>query len=187
MKKKMLLLLLSVLIFPICGCTNTENKIIPVGEWQDKTYVNNFANLALAVPTDWAICTSNEIDEMLVEKSETLHCDAMAKSGDMKKNIFFMFEKVPENTNLTEIEYLTKVKDQFGRTQQVDGVLQQISNARTSRLDETLIGGQKYCVLSTELSGLQVKQDYYVRKVGDYFTIILCTAAGEGNFIDFIK
>lgn len=187
MKKKTLLLLLIVMAFSICGCDNSENKVLPSGRWEAKNYINDFVNLTMDIPDDWIICADTEIAEMLENKSETSYCDAMAKSGDMKKNIFFIFEKVPENTNLTEIEYLTKVKDQFGRTQKVNGVLQQISNARTSKLGETLIGGQKYCVLSTELSDLQVKQDYYVRKTGDYFTIILCTAAGEGNFIDFIQ
>ena len=85
MKNKLGLLLPLALLLVLTGCSESNpKKHMALGTWNEKTYVNEFAELTFTVPADWTICTAQDIENIFednIAKEMLPHYDAMVCSN----------------------------------------------------------------------------------------------------------
>ena len=210
MKKVGILCALMVLTLVFTGCGNnegnnsgnsiveniTEKKTFARGEWNEKTYTSEFADVEVAVPSDWVIATDEEIatlmglgqdeltggNEVANKILETKNVyDAMAQNIYTGSNIIVMYENLALSVggaSIDEKSYLNILKTQLSSTDQ--------ANYKVGDVEEVTIGDNTYYMLPTELSS-SLKQAYYVRRVGDYMACVLTTTVGDEDLQSMIK
>lgn len=176
--KKIKLLLLMITLVALAGCSeNMAGKDFSLGEWNGKTYVNAFAELEYNIPEDWTICSKEEMRASLTNVNSTQYCDAMAKSNDGRSITIFMYEDLTNDRFMDEEEYLTGIQKQFGRERKNDtGDILATEVRMSSKISKKMFGEKQYYVLPTEFDSMNIKQDFAVRKVGDYMVVILTTS-----------
>ena len=114
MKRKNIILVLMIIVFCFCGCEK-NGTIFTSGMWNEKTYVNEFANLELTIPADWVIYSKQEIDENVNNVQEAINIDAMAKNENTGNSIVIMYENLEQIDclNINENDYLEILKEEF--------------------------------------------------------------------------
>lgn len=183
MKRKNIILILITVVFCFCGCDKNE-AIFTTGVWNEKTYVNEFANLELTIPTDWVICSKQEIDANVNNVQEAINVDAMAKNETTGDSIVIMYEELGQIDclNIDEGDYLEILKKEFVNSYSNDTDVYvrpnyelAIHRVESGANYSVLIGDQKYFATDTTFSNLDMQQTFFVRKVDNYMVVILYT------------
>ena len=170
--------------------TKTE---ISMGKWIGDTYKNEFLGIEFVLPQGWERVTDEEIAAMMNIGAEMLNDDQKigaelakltsayymsVKNPNTGDNLTILTEK--PTMNVTEEFYLNQLKTQLEAVESMNYEIGEISK-------ENVSGKEFKSVIATaSVSGIEVGQKYFVRKMDKYFVCIIVTSTSGANTIDTI-
>lgn len=161
---------------------NNASTAFSMGGWSNNVYKNDFLGLEFHLPQGWAYYSQSEIAEMMNIGVELLNDDQKAYAELSKlTSIYYMVANNPNTGNNISIlsekttvdytvdYYINQLKTQLASLESVNYTIGETSTK--------VIAGKAYQVLSvsTNISGVTVVQEYFIRKLDKYFVCIIVT------------
>ena len=197
MKKLLALLLASIMVFLLFGCssnddddkdkkTNDKGSVtLSRGEVDDDVYVNDFLGFTFNKPSSWVFYTDEQIASAVQSSSSLLKVDleeALEKSG----SVFDMMvvDSVTNSNINVGYENLSKTLSKDTTVEQyIDALKSQLSSMTymtvdfPDEYDTVKLGDSEFTrvVCHTSTYGVEMTQIYYLRKVDKYMCFVIAT------------
>ena len=169
--------------------TDLQNKLLR-GAVVGNVYSSEYSGLTFTAPEGWIYATDEQIAQTMQIGQEDLSDDvayneAVANlasvydamvTGPDGSNINFLFEnlQVTNALSYSEEDYLNAVKSQLS-------MLTELTYEISDEITTVQLCGQDYSVMSavTSYNGVNMVQNYYVRRVGNYICAVVMTCVGD--------
>lgn len=171
---------------------NEINTPFSMGEWNEKTYTNEFLQVKLTLPEEWQYSTDEEIAQIMELSSEITFGDneSLAKLAELTSVYYVVASNANTGDNfsiLTEKPladvsidyYMQQLKTQLASVEAITYNVGDISNE--------MVGNMEYTTLNVQVPDYGMFQKYYVRKHGKYFVGIILTSATEDSMNEMIS
>lgn len=165
--------------------TKSEKKEISRGEINGNVYYSEYSDLTFTKPDSWVYLSDEEIAAMMNVGAELLDYNEFTKTAAEMLSVFDMGVKdLATNTNInisyenltmsgstaiTEDGYLDAVESQLAAVEAMDITVNGRSTVR--------LAGKEYGKMdcTTKYGNVEMKQVYYVRKIGSYMLAMVVT------------
>lgn len=187
-----------ILVFASCSLTETWQKLV-VGGMEDGTenfdmgivegdvYTSNFAEIKFTLPENWEFYDREELLALTGLDADG-DADELQKELIKKTTVYDMYALNPMNGfNVIVMFENIKVQglnpDTFGEEDYAEALMKGLEEQEAGLTYEktgeenTQLGGHEFLRLefNATSSGVSLKQEYYIRKVGDFIMSIIVT------------
>lgn len=187
MKKSVTAVLAAILtLASLCSCsvfTNTKAVKPSRGTVDGNVYHSDYSKITLTVPENWYFYTDDEISQLVGATVDIMKLDN-AKAEAISKAAMDFFVADPETGDNISLTY-EKVSPLVSQSTYIDAFTRNSESSYVSaggsasyKEDGTVtLSAKTYQRITGDLtlSGMDMKQYVYVRKIGDYFLAVVFT------------
>lgn len=194
MKKKLFVLVLSVFMLAMLFAAKPEtssNGQVSMGSWNGRVYTNDFLGLKFKLPDGWTRYGDEEMAEIMHLGTELLDDNQKYLAELAKLNIVYYIlvnnpatgDNVVIMTEKSALDYtidyyLDAVKAQLLNLESID---YEVSDSFKEK-----IAGKEYSAVVANVSGVNMTQKYYARKLDKHFLAIIVTSRNGEDAINKI-